>query len=122
MNLPIVHMIILTIHVLLVCLYGTYCRISTESDSDSESSALHGSPLLHETELDNRAVILKACLYLVREGGWSAEVLAEGAKEAGLEGEETELFPNGPGDLVNMFEQQCNEKLFRYMEKQKGSG
>ncbi len=67
--------------------------------------------------------VLKACLYLVREGGWSAAVLAEGVKKAGFEeGEERELFPNGPGDLVNLFEQQCNAKLYRYMEKQKEAG
>ncbi len=96
--------------------------VSFSTESDSESSSLRSSPLFQETEEDDRAALLKACLHLVREGGWSAEVLIEGAKEAGLEGQEAELFPNGPGDLVNMFEQRCNKKLFRYMEKQKDSG
>ncbi|XP_064398290.1 ubiquinone biosynthesis protein COQ9, mitochondrial-like [Halichondria panicea] len=94
----------------------------TDSDTDSEA-ATHGSPLMSETEEDSRVAVLKACLYLVREGGWSAAVLAEGVKKAGFEeGEERELFPNGPGDLVNLFEQQCNAKLYRYMEKQKEAG
>ena len=98
----------------------THTHTRTESDSEAETSA-QASPLLHSEaeEEDSRKAVLRACLHLVREGGWSREVLAEGAKEAGFEGEEGEMFPNGPGDLVNLFEQQCNERLYQFMEKQK---
>ena len=96
----------------------THTHTCTESDSEAETSA-QTSPLYNEPEEDDRRAVLRACLHLVREGGWSREVLAKGAKEAGFEGEEEEMFPNGPGDLVNLFDQQCNERLYQYMEKQK---
>lgn len=93
----------------------------SESDSDSETAA-QSSPLVYsEVEEDERAAVLRACLHLVREGGWSREVLAKGTKEAGFEGKEGEMFPNGPGDLVNLFDQQCNERLYQYMEKLSGT-
>ncbi len=106
---------------------NAYVVNHTDTDSTDSEAASHGSPFVKEPEEDNmednRVAVLRACLRHVRGGGWSASVLAEGVKEAGLqEGEERELFPNGPGDLVNMFEQECNKFLYRYMEKQKKAG
>ena len=73
----------------------------------------------HEYEADHRSLILEEALKLVPEHGWSGYVLSEGAKALGLSGviEEGELFPRGPGELVDYFEQQCNQSLNEYMEK-----
>ena len=62
---------------------------------------------------------MKACLRFVRELGWSNATLKEGAKSAGFDGEESTLFPDGPGELVNLFEKDCNDRLYVYMEKLK---
>ena len=68
---------------------------------------------------DHRTQILNEALKLVSEYGWSGGVLSEAAKSLGLSGvmEEGELFPRGPGNLVDHFEQQCNQKLNQIMEK-----
>lgn len=68
---------------------------------------------------DHRTQILNEALKLVSEHGWSGAVLSEATKSLGLSGvvEEVEMFPRGPGNLVDHFEQQCNQRLNEIMEK-----
>ena len=68
---------------------------------------------------DNRTQILNEALKLVPEYGWSGAALSEAAASLGLSGvmEEGEMFPRGPGNLVDHFEQQCNQSLNEIMER-----
>ena len=68
---------------------------------------------------DRRSLILEEALKLVPEHGWTGYVLSEGARALGLSGaaEEGEMFPRGPAELVDYFEQKCNQCLNGYMEK-----
>lgn len=61
--------------------------------------------------------ILEASLPFVPELGWSVAAISEGAKSLGLVGGD-EKFPRGGGELVDYFEQQCNQKLVAFMEEQ----
>jgi ubiquinone biosynthesis protein COQ9 len=73
---------------------------------------------------DHRSLIFEEALKLVPEHGWTDYVLSEGARTLGMsgavgeEGEEGgEMFPRGPAELVDYFEQKCNQSLNEYMEK-----
>ena len=72
-----------------------------------------------EQHTNDRSLILEEALKLVPEHGWSVSLLSEGAKVLGLSGveEEGEMFPRGSGELVDYFEQKCNQSLNNYMEK-----
>ena len=73
----------------------------------------------YEHESDHHSLILEEALKLVPEHGWTGYVLSEGARALGLSGaeEEREMFPRGPAELVDYFEQKCNQSLNGYMEK-----
>lgn len=90
--------------------------------TDSSQEQYFPDPSLDSTDPDlddHRAQILNEALKLVSEHGWSGAVLSEAAKSLGLSVvmEEVEMFPRGPGNLVDHFEQQCNQRLNEIMEK-----
>ena len=98
----------------------------TSDAQDHQSSPDNDGSHYEQHETDNhRSLILEEALKLVPEHGWTGYVLSEGARALGMsstvgEGEEEEeggeMFPRGPAELVDYFEQKCNQSLNGYME------
>ena len=64
---------------------------------------------------DVRADILSAALPHVPRHGWSEAALRQGALEVGMTSVPEELFPHGAGDLIQHFEQSCQQDLVQYL-------
>ena len=82
---------------------------------DSEHHSGEEGYVYEEEHTNDRNLILEEALKLVPEHGWSVSVLSEGAKALGLGNveEEGEMFPRGPGELVDYFEAKVQSKFER---------
>lgn len=70
-----------------------------------------------EISVSDRHVILSHALKLVPQYGWSLQAIQGGAKAAGLPGVAHGLFPGGGADLIEYFEDECNQELNEYLRE-----
>ena len=52
----------------------------------------------------------------VPKTGWSQESIQQAVESFGLPGVAHGLFKQGPGDLIEFYESNCNRDLVKYME------
>ena len=67
---------------------------------------------------DNKESILNASLGFVVEHGWSHTALARGATAVGLPAVAHGMFTRGGIELLEHFEQQCNERLVGFLQSE----
>mmetsp|Transcript_7065 Transcript_7065/g.16484 ORF Transcript_7065/g.16484 Transcript_7065/m.16484 type:complete len:299 (-) Transcript_7065:182-1078(-) len=91
---------------------SSHRHLSTEADS----AALEESP----PEL--RVQVLDAALNHVHQWGWTAQAIAAGAKDLGLSAYSHGLFPRGPIELVEHFQQTCEKEWVQELAKIDTSG
>lgn len=93
----------------------------TSDAQDHQSSHDNDGGYYEQQETDDhRSLIFEEALKLVPEHGWTGYVLSEGARVLGMSGtvgeDGGEMFPRGPAELVDYFEQKCNQSLNGYLE------
>ncbi len=66
---------------------------------------------------EERTAILEAALNQVSAHGWSEEALRMGALNVGVADLDRALFPNGGGDLVQYFEDVCQDNLVKFLQE-----
>ena len=83
---------------------------ATDSNQNNADESVE-EDYYYDSEDELKKQILDTALSYVPEHGWSHQALKCGAEAEGLSSAVEGLFPNGPGDLVLHFIEDCNSRL-----------
>lgn len=87
--------------------------------SRSASQSEHQQTDHADDDIDDKVLLLEASLKFVGDKGWTNAALVSGAKHIGLSPAIIGLLPRGPAELVEYFEQKCNEELANQLQSNK---
>ncbi|KAL3132588.1 hypothetical protein ABBQ32_009122 [Trebouxia sp. C0010 RCD-2024] len=101
--------------------YGSSAEFSggsfNVSSSASESEHQQRDPA--DDAVNDRVLLLEASLNFVGDKGWTNAALVSGARHIGLSPAVIGLLPRGPAELVEYFENKCNEELASQLQSNK---
>lgn len=87
--------------------------------SSSASQSEHQQHDPADDAIDDRILLLEASLNFVGDKGWTHAALVSGARHIGLSPAVIGLLPRGPAELVEYFENKCNEELASQLQNNK---